>query len=124
MSPQQPSISDLLLAVKEFLESLPKDMDKPLRFQALSSAYVLGICRRELELGERFSENERNIYRKYLKAPTSPELLSDQLCDQIRQGQFDSQLDALTRDLLAVAVNDLRIVKAEHLVAEHRLQTE
>ena len=35
MSPQQPSISDLLLAVKEFLESLPKDIDKPLRFQAL-----------------------------------------------------------------------------------------
>jgi hypothetical protein len=122
MTPQHPSISELLLAVKEFLESLPKDMDKPLRFQALSSAYVLGICRRELELGDRFTENERDIYRQYLKSPTSPELLSDQLCDYIRQGQFDSQFDALTRDLLEIAVNDVHIVKPEHLAAGHRQQ--
>jgi hypothetical protein len=120
MSPQQPSISDLLLAVKEFLESLPKDIDKPLRFQALSSAYVLGVCRRELELGGRFSEIERDIYRKSLNTPISPELLKSHLCDQIRQGEFDKQFDTLTRDLLEIAVNDVRIVKPEHLAAEHR----
>lgn len=120
MSTQQPSISDLLLAVKEFLENLPKDMDKSLRFQALSSAYVLGICRRELELGERFTKNEGDIYLQYLKSPGSTDFLREQLCDLIRQGQLDSRLDTLTLDLLEIAINDVHIVKAEHLTAEHR----
>ncbi len=120
MSQYRPSINELLLAVLQFVTECTSELQGQTRFHALSSSYVLGICERELRLGPIYEREERERLSQFLQASGTLDQLRDSLCTQIRAGVHDSASDALLRMLLAMAVNDVRIVKPEHLAPDHR----
>ena len=119
-TPYSPSLPELLRAVRVFLDQAADELKGHSRFLAKSSVYVLGICERELRDGVGYAREEQERFARFLATPGTPSELRTQLGRQIRSGEHDSRWDALIDELLAATVNEVRVVKANHLSAEHR----
>jgi len=119
-TPYSPSLAELLRAVREFLEQAAGELNGHSRFLAKSSVYVLGICDRELRDGVGYSREEQERFMQLLGTAGTLSELRRQLSRKIRSGEFDSRWDALIDELLAATINEVRVVKANHLSVEHR----
>ena len=125
MSQARPTINELLLVVQRFVADSARALEGQNRFHALSSAYVLGICERELRLGPGNDREELECLSRFLQSPdASLDELREELCSKIRAGALDSDSDAVLDMLLAQSVRDVGIVKPEHLAFGHRASSE
>ncbi|MFM9885752.1 MAG: DUF6285 domain-containing protein [Burkholderiales bacterium] len=120
MSQNRPSVGDLLIAVQKFITECIPVLEGQARYHALSSAYLLGICERELRLGPDYDRAEAKTLSQFLGQAGTNAALRDALCAQIRAGTHDAAWQGLVDMVLAQIANDVRIVKPDHLAPEHR----
>lgn len=106
----QPSIRELVDAVREFLETkaLP-ELKGHTAFHVRVAANALAIVSRELELAPQATAQEKQRLAQLLGHDGSLDDLNRELCAQIREGKFTAEtpglaahLEAITRDKLAV----------------------
>lgn len=122
MSQHRPAVGDLLIAVQQFIIECTPALEGQLRYHALSSVYLLGICERELRLGPAHASAEAGQLSQFLgRSGTQQELLAE-LCNQIRAGTHDTAWQALLDMVLTQVTNDVRIVKPAHLAPEYRAE--
>jgi hypothetical protein len=102
----QPSIRELVDAVREFLEkrAMP-ELKGHTAFHARVAANALGIVSRELELGGAASREELARLVALLKHDGAPDTLNRELCGAIRDGGIALD-DAALRDHLERTVRD------------------
>lgn len=99
----QPSITELVRAVKHFIdESAAPNLNGHAAFHARVASNVLAIVMRDLDIRESADAAETARLRKLLNAPVESDLasLNALLCAQIKSGQLDagdSQLRAHLR---------------------------
>jgi hypothetical protein len=104
----QPSIRELVDAVREFLEkrAMP-ELKGHTAFHARVAANALGIVSRQLEQGPHAAEEERARLVALLGQEGSLDDLNRALCKQIREGAIDSpalhkHLELTTLDKVAI----------------------
>ncbi|MBI3675320.1 MAG: hypothetical protein HY243_01715 [Proteobacteria bacterium] len=119
----QPSIRELVEAVRSFLETkaMP-ELKGHTAFHARVAANALGIVSRELELGGQATSEEVKRLTTLLKHEGSLEELNRELCKQIRDGRMALEtpglaehLEASMRDKIAIDqpnYSGLRIAKS------------
>jgi hypothetical protein len=119
MTQYQPAIDDLLRTVREFITSLGPSLTGEQKYHALVASYLLTICERELTAGPGYDRAEAAALTKFLKADGPLDALRMELCKGIRSGKFDGQSDALLKLLLDETVNNVRVVRPDHLDEMH-----
>jgi len=106
----QPSIRELVTAVRDFLETkaMP-ELKGHTAFHARVAANALGIVARQLEFYGHASEEETTRLAALLGHDGALEDLNRELCARIRDGKFTLQtpglaahLEATTRDKVAI----------------------
>ena len=106
----QPSIRELVTAVRDFLETkaMP-ELKGHTAFHARVAANALGIVARQLELYGHASQEETTRLVTLLGHDGALEDLNRELCARIRMGEFTLQtpglsahLEATTRDKVAI----------------------
>jgi hypothetical protein len=106
----QPSIRELVTAVRDFLETraMP-ELKGHTAFHARVAANALSIVARQLELYGRASEEESKRLAALLGHDGALEDLNRELCARIRDGEFTlhtpglaAHLEATTRDKVAI----------------------
>ena len=119
----QPSIRELVEAVRSFLETkaMP-ELKGHTAFHARVAANALWIVARELELGGKATSEEVKRLTTLLKREGSLEELNRELCKQIRDGRMALEtpglaehLEASMRDKIAIDqpnYSGLRIAKS------------
>jgi hypothetical protein len=103
MPQDRPDLDDLLATVQQFLEGAVAELDGVTRYHAQVSAYLLGICRREIAAPASASRGELS-----------------QLCRDIRSGKLDAAWQETFDTVLAETAAKAAIVRPEHLAPEHR----
>lgn len=106
----QPSIRELVDAVREFLETraMP-ELKGHTAFHARVAANALGIVSRQLQLGDVAGDAEKKRLIALLGHDGSLEELNRELCKRIREGNMGlnmpalaEHLDLTTRDKVAI----------------------
>ena len=106
----QPSIAELVEAVREFLETraMP-ELKGHTAFHARVAANALGIVARQLQLGEKASAEEKAQLVALLGHEGTLEELNRELCKKIREGAIGLETPGLaehlaktTRDKVAI----------------------
>jgi len=106
----QPSILELVGAVREFLETraMP-ELKGHTAFHARVAANALGIVARQLELYGKASEEEKKRLASLLGHDGTLDDLNRELCARIRSGEFTlatsglaQHLEQTTRDKVAI----------------------
>jgi hypothetical protein len=120
MSQDRPSINDILLTVKTFLDDLGPKLDGEAKYHAQVSSYLLGICEREIRLSAGYDAAEQARLSAFLQEEGPLDDLTAKLCAGIRAGKFDDRWDATLELVLAQTIDKVRIVKPGHLDAMHR----
>jgi hypothetical protein len=120
MSQDRPSINDILLTVKQFLDDVGPTLQGEAKYHAQVSSYLLGICEREISLASGFETVEQQRLSAFLGEDGALDDLTGKLCAGIRAGEFDDQWDALLDLVLDQTVDKVRIVKPGHLDPMHR----
>ena len=97
----QPSIVELVDAVRAFLENraMP-ELKGHTAFHARVAANALGIVSRELKLGPKFSEEEKQRLVALLGMDGDLETLNRELCLRIREGSLDLATPGLQEYLI------------------------
>jgi hypothetical protein len=103
MQQDRPDFDDLLATVQQFLEGVTAELEGVTRYHAQVSAYLLGICRREIAV----------------RAGT-PKIDARELCQDIRSGRRDATWQKTFDAVLAETAAKAAIVRPEHLAPEHR----
>jgi hypothetical protein len=106
----QPSLRELVEAVREFLETrAAPEMKGHTAFHARVAANALGIVARQLELGGAADAAELDRLRALLGRGGTLEELNRALCRAVRSGDIDmlspelrEHLERTTRDKLAI----------------------
>jgi hypothetical protein len=97
----QPSILELVKAVRDFIEqrAMP-ELKGHTAFHARVAANALGIVARELELGGRSAEGERERLTKLLGVDGSLMELNRELCRRIRAGAIGLETQGVPEHLI------------------------
>lgn len=106
----QPSILELVRAVQAFIENkaMP-ELKGHTGFHARVAANALGIVARELELGPRAAEMEREQLAILLGHDGPIDDLNRELCAQIRSGKIAIESEALRQHLELTTLNKVAI---------------
>jgi len=106
----QPSIHELVEAVRNFLETkaMP-ELKGHTAFHARVAANALGIVARELERGTPSSTAELQRLKSLLNRDGSLEELNRELCAQIRSGNLDIASPALEKHLELTTLDKVSI---------------
>jgi len=106
----QPSIAELVEAVREFLETraMP-ELKGHIAFHARVAANALGIVARQLQQGAKADQEEKTRFVALLGYDGTLDELNRELCRKIREGAVDLEtpglaqhLEKTTRDKVAI----------------------
>ena len=106
----QPSMRELVEAVRDFLETkaMP-ELKGHTAFHARVAANALAIVARELERGATSDSAELDRLKKLLNRDGSLEELNREVCDQIRSGKLDIVSATLKRHLELTTLDKVSI---------------
>jgi hypothetical protein len=106
----QPSIRELVNAVREFLETraMP-ELKGHTAFHARVAANALGIVLRELESGGVAAADEKQRLAALLGHEGSLEELNRELCARVRDGAFDLQTPGFAAHLEKTTLDKIAI---------------
>ena len=91
MSQDRPSINDMLLTVKQFLDDLGPKLEGESKYHAQVASYLLGLCEHELRLAVGFNADEQGRLSAFLGTDGSLDDLTAKLCAAIRAGTYDAR---------------------------------
>jgi hypothetical protein len=120
MSQDRPSINDILLTVKKFLDDVGPKLEGEAKYHAQVSSYLLGICDREISLSAGYDAAEQARLSEFLGEDRPLDSLTETLCAGIRAGKFDDRWDEMLDLVLAQTIDKVKIVKPGHLAPMHR----
>ena len=120
MSQDPPSVDDLLLTVREFVEEIAPQLAGRDRYHALCAAYLIDIVRREIAQTGAAEEAERAMLGRYLGAGANEAGGIAALAEAIRGGGLDSRFDELLTDLTRHVVDQVRVTRPDVLDPMHR----
>lgn len=120
MSQYRPDINELLSTVRQYVKDLSAKLQGGDKYEALVASYLLSICERELKMGPSFNAKETEVLASFLKSENSLEDLQKVLCEGIRAGKHDGDWDELLELTLAQTVNNVSVVRPDHLADMHR----
>jgi hypothetical protein len=116
MSQYRPAIDDLLASVREALDQLVPQLDGEARYQAQVASHLVGICERQLGIGEGHPAVDAAAWAGLLgRTGGEPEPLARGLCAAIRAGRLDDRFTAVVETVLARTIDDVRVVRPSHL---------
>ncbi|MCC6709101.1 MAG: hypothetical protein IT492_16205 [Gammaproteobacteria bacterium] len=119
MSQDAPSLDELLLTVRQFVDEIAPQLAGRDRYHALCASFLVEIARREIAGGGDDSE-ERAMLGHYL-GPTEPGANGlAALAQAIRGGRLDDRFDELLKDLTDHVVRQVRVTRPDVLDAMHR----
>ena len=124
MSQDRPSINDILLTVKKFLDDIGPKLEGEAKYHAQVSSYLLGISEREISLKTGFDAAEQARISAFLGRDSSLTELTQALCDDIRAGRLDDRWDETLDLVLANTIDKVKIVRPGVLDPMHRDATE
>ncbi len=122
MSQDRPSINDILLTVQKFLDDTGPKLEGEAKYHAQVSSYLLGICERELRLGEAIDRDGLARLSKFMKREGSLTDLTEALCSEIRAGKHDGDWDELLDLVLHQTIDKVKVVRPGNLDRMHRDQ--
>ncbi len=120
MSQDRPSINDILLNVKKFLDDTGPKLEGEAKYHAQVSSYLLGICERELRLASDFDRKEAAQLTEFLGSGASLDAMTGALCEGIRAGKYDKDWDRVLNMVLEQTIDKVKVVKPGHLAPMHR----
>jgi hypothetical protein len=106
MKQDRPDLDDILATVQQFLEGATAELEGEMRYHAQVSAYLIGICRREVAALAGATDTAAESTR--------------QLCRDIRSGKLDGAWDHTFDAVLAETIAKAAVVRPDHLAPEHR----
>ena len=112
MARNRPTDAELLDAVVEFLATKvePEVSTPDVRFRLRVAMNVLGIVRRECQLGAAHDARERDALAQLLGASAvGLDELNRLLCRRLRQGDFDGRLGEVLPVLTSITMDKLSI---------------
>jgi hypothetical protein len=123
MMDEQPAAAELVQAVADFLrdDALPR-LDGLAAFHARVAISVLGIVRRELEMGPAARARERGALRDLLRRDGSLQDLNDALSRHIADGSMTLATPGLLPHLMASAMDKLAIDQPAYSTYRRLLQ--
>lgn len=119
MSQDPPSIDDLLVTVREFVDEIAPQLAGRDRYHALCASFLVEIVRRELGAGDDDRE-ERVMLERYLGPTEAGTAGLAKLAQAIRGGGLDDSFDELLNDLTDHVVRQVRVTRPEVLHPMHR----
>lgn len=114
-----PSLDDLLVTVREFVNEIAPQLAGRDRYHALCAAFLLDIARRELAQGADDSD-ERAMLARYLGPDAAGATGIVALAEAIRGGGLDDRFDELLDDLTDHVVRQVRVTRPDALDPMHR----
>jgi Domain of unknown function (DUF6285) len=116
MTQDRPTASELVVAVREFLErDVMPATDGRVQFHTRVAVNVLGIVERELTLGPELDAGERARAAALLGHEADAATLVHELAAAIRAGALDDRLDAVRAHLRTTAREKLLIANPGYL---------
>lgn len=116
MSQYRPAIDDLLASVREALDQLVPQLEGEARYKAQVASHLVGICERELAIGQSHPEADRAAWAGLLgRDGGEPEPTARELCAAIRAGRLDDRFADVVETVLARTIDDVRVVRPSHL---------
>ena len=111
MAQDRPTASELVQAVREFLEHdvMTTSEDRRVQFHARVAANALGMVERELARGRELDAAERARAAALLGRDDDVRILERELAARIRDGSLDDRLDAV-RDHVRRTVREKLLV--------------
>ena len=120
MSQDKPDIKEILVTVKELLESIANKSKGGERYDALCGAFLIGVVDRELDLGERQDEGQSGELQQLLGREGSLSDLYQQFGQQIRRGELDEQWPAAFDFAFKQVVDKVSVTNPNYLADMHR----
>ena len=120
MSQDKPDIKEILVTVKQLLESIANKSKGGERYDALCGAFLLGVVDRELDFGERQDENQSGELQVLLGREGSLRDLYQQFCHQVRRGELDEQWPATFDFAFKQVIDKVSVTNPDYLAAMHR----
>lgn len=118
MSQYSPSLDNLLLTVEQFLVQLTPSLQGDQKYKSQVSAFLLGVCRRELTAGGSNDFKDLAICNALTGCESATPLEGRRLlCARIRDGALDQRFDDVVNALLERTRDDVAIVQPNHLAA-------
>lgn len=106
----QPTSAELVGATERFLREVAmKQLEGHAAFHARVAANVLGIVKRELELGPTQAEAERSRLEALLGQSGDLDMLNRELCRRIREGEMNTATPGLMDHLWDTTLEQLAI---------------
>jgi hypothetical protein len=120
VSQDKPDIKEILVTVKQLLESIANKSKGGDRYDALCGAFLLGVVDRELDFGERQDESQRVELQALLARKGSLSDLYQQFCQQVRRGELDEQWPATFDFAFKQVIDKVSVTNPDYLAAMHR----
>lgn len=120
MSQDKPDIKEILVTVKELLESIANQSKGSERYDALCGAFLIGVVDRELDLGERQDESQSGELQQLLGREGSLNELYQQFCQQVRRGELDAQWPAAFDFAFKQVIDKVKVTNPNYLAGMHR----
>lgn len=124
MSQDKPDIKEILVTVKQLLESIANKSKGGERYDALCGAFLLGVVDRELEYGERQDENQNRELQVLLGKEGTLSDLYELFCQQVRCGELDEQWPTAFDFALRQVIDKVSVTNPDYLATMHRADTE
>jgi hypothetical protein len=111
MTQDRPAASELVIAVREFLErDVMAATEGRVQFHTRVAVNVLNIVARELELGDDFAEHERERAAALLGHDGDVDDLERELAAALRAGTFDDHLHDEVRSHVRATVREKLLI--------------
>ncbi|MEQ8663654.1 MAG: DUF6285 domain-containing protein [Gammaproteobacteria bacterium] len=125
MAHDGPVLPEMLATVREFVAGITPQLDGLDRYHALCAQFLLDCALRELTQWEACeTPDDRRLRALAGAAPAQPmEEVVTTLCQRIRAGYFDDDLESLCETLTAHVVDKVRVAKPAVLAPQHRDST-
>jgi hypothetical protein len=120
MTQDRPTASELIQAVREFLELdvMTTSSDTRVQFHARVAANALGMIERELARGRALDAAERARAAALLGHDDDVRSLERELAARIRDGSLDDRLDAVRAHVRATVREKLLVANPGYLPAD------
>ena len=120
MSQDPPSLDELLVTVREFVDEIAPQLAGRDRYHALCASFLLEVVRREVANADAEADEERAMLGRYLEHAEGGTGGIAALAHAIRGGGLDERYDELLDDLTRHVASQVRITRPDVLHPMHR----